>query len=73
MAALTLPKDPLKKKLKLEAIDKIYTEPPLSYQEVADEIGVHKQTVSNWMLEPDQKHIELICSACERIRKEKGI
>ena len=44
MAVFVIPKDPLKKKLKLEAIDKIYTEPPLSYQEVADEIGVHRQT-----------------------------
>lgn len=73
MAIFVIPKDPLKKKLKLEAIDKIYTEPPLSYQEVANEIGVHKQTVANWMLDPDQEHIELICSACERIRQEKGI
>lgn len=79
MARFVLPKDPDQRSMKIRAIEAIYTEPPLSFKDVAENVDyfdslgrrhvdVAPGTVARWMQDLDENTTRAIVDACDRAR-----
>lgn len=65
MAKFKMPDDPLKKALKLKCIEALSE---ISYDEIAKEAGVHRNTVAYWMDNINQERADKIVELAKRIK-----